>query len=59
MQEGRVDIFILQPFTRDEIEGYVSFLRENGEGWLAKAVEAEVKRQPFMLRDDAQRVARQ
>ena len=42
MRDGRVDISILQPFTRDQIEGYVSFLRNNGEGWLATAVESEV-----------------
>jgi len=54
MRDGRVDISILQPFTRDQIEGYVSFLRNNGESWLATAVESEVDKHPFMLRDSPQ-----
>ncbi len=60
MQEGRVDISILQPFTQDEIEGYVSFLRKNGEGWLAEAVKAEAEKQSgFMLQDGEQHTALQ
>jgi hypothetical protein len=60
MHEGRVDISILQPFTQDQIEGYVSFLRKNGEPWLAEAVKAEVEKQSgFMLRDDERHTALQ
>lgn len=53
MQDGRIDLSILQPFTRDQIEGYVSFLRKNGEVQLAEAVAVEAEKQPgFMLRDN-------
>ena len=58
MQEGRIDISILQPFTRDQIEGYVSFLRKNGEGWLAEAVKVEAEKQSgFMLQDGERHTA--
>ena len=51
MSDARVDLSILHPFTRAEIERYITFLRQNGEVKVAQVVEAELERAPFLLRD--------